>query len=171
MSEGHFGKREGETELDFDPASLGGDGQVVFIGRIRSPWTRREDCPKNMRAARERGRAAVLEISEAYRPGLEALRNASHAIVLTWMDRAPRNLILQKPRHAHSARGVFSMRSPARPNPIGLHVVELNGIDQETGEVILDAIDVLDNTPVIDVKPYFASTDSIPEAVNDGSTA
>ena len=61
-----FEKREGEQELGFDPAELGGDGHVVFIGRVRSPWKTRADCPKNMDAARQSGlpgfRIARLEI-------------------------------------------------------------------------------------------------------------
>jgi tRNA (adenine37-N6)-methyltransferase len=59
----------------------------------------------------------------------------------------------------------FRLRSPARPNPIGLHVCRILGIDHTKGIVELEAIDVLDGTPLIDIKPYFASTDSIPEAV------
>ena len=57
--------------------------------------------------------------------------------------------------------GVFALRSPARPNPIGLHVARLVSIDVEAGLLALDAIDALDGTPVIDLKPYFASIDSV----------
>ncbi len=69
---------------------------------------------------------------------------------------------MQKPRHAPAARGTFALRSPVRPNPIGLHVVGLTGLVVEAGIITLDAIDVLDGTPVIDVKPYFAGTDAPP---------
>ncbi|RUZ61540.1 TrmO family methyltransferase, partial [Mesorhizobium sp. M7A.F.Ca.US.007.01.1.1] len=89
-------------------------------------------------------------------------------IILSWLHHAPRDLIVQKPRHAAEAKGVFSLRSPARPNPIGLHVARLVGLDQNTGRIDLDAIDVLDGTPVIDIKPYFASTDAIAEATIEG---
>ena len=75
-----------------------------------------------------------------------------------------RNLIVQKPRHASAASGVFALRSPARPNPVGLHIARLVSIDVEDGTLVLEAIDALDGTPVIDVKPYFASVDSVPEA-------
>jgi tRNA-Thr(GGU) m(6)t(6)A37 methyltransferase TsaA len=158
-------KREGERELGFDPAALAGDGHVVFIGRARSPWRTREDCPKNMREARERGGSGSVEIAAPYRAGLEGLERASHVVILTWLDRAPRNVIVQKPRHAPAASGVFSLRSPARPNPVGLHVARLVFLDREAGLLVLDAIDVLDGTPVIDVKPYYASADSVPDAV------
>lgn len=156
--------REGEMALPFDPGSEGGDAPVVFLGRVTSPWTDRSDCPKNMNAARERGLPASLAVDAPYRPGLWGLARASHAIVLTWLDRTPRNLIIQKPRHAEAASGVFALRSPARPNPIGLHVCRILGIDEEQGIVRLEAIDVLDGTPLIDIKPYFASTDAVPEA-------
>ncbi len=165
MATTEFGLREGETALSFDPAETADDGHVVFIGRVRSAWTQRADCPKNMNAARERGEAATLELFEPYRPGLMGLSGASHGILLTWMDRAPRNVILQNPQHRGGERGVFSIRSPARPNPIGLHVVKIEHIDEQSGKIMIDAIDVLDATPIIDLKPYFSSIDSFPEAV------
>ena len=162
--------REGEIPLSFDPAQSAADAHVVFIGRVESPWRDRAECPKNMRAAREAGRPAAILIEPAYRPGLEGLARFSHAALLTWLDRSARNLIVQKPRHAETARGVFALRSPARPNPVGLHVVRILGVDIAAGRVEIDGIDVLDGTPVIDVKPYFASNDAIPEAV-DGHAA
>ena len=157
-------KREGEVELAFDPATAAGDAALVFIGRVRSPWTDRENCPKNMAAARETGQPATVEIDVAYRPGLAGLEKASHVAVLTWLDRAPRNLIVQKPRHAPAPRGTFSLRSPARPNPIGLHVARLTALDAEAGILRLEAIDVLDGTPVVDIKPYYPSADAAPDA-------
>ena len=157
-------KRDGEQELGFDPAMLAGDGQIVFIGRVNSPWKTRENCPKNMKAARETGEPATITIDAAYRRGLAGLERASHVVVLTWLHHASRNLIVQKPRHASVASGVFALRSPARPNPIGLHVARLVSIDTEQGTIVLEAVDALDGTPVIDVKPYFASVDSVPEA-------
>lgn len=163
-----FETREGEQRLENDPAQMPPDGGIVFIGRIASPWATRETCPKNMRTAREAGQPAVLTIDAPYREGLRGLERASHVIILSWLNHAPRNLIVQKPRHAAEAKGVFGLRSPARPNPIGLHVARLVGLDIATGRIDLDAIDVLDGTPVIDIKPYFASTDAIAEATVEG---
>lgn len=160
-----FEQREGEIALEGDPALLPADAQLVFIGRIRSPWMSRADCPKNMAAARTTGRQATVEIEPPYRPGLQGLAGASHVIILSWLGFAPRNLIVQKPRHASQAKGVFALRSPARPNPVGLHVARLAALDDAAGLLTLDAIDALDGTPVIDLKPYFASIDSFPEAV------
>lgn len=157
-------QREGEAALDFDPAGMEGDARLVFIGRVRSPWTSRQDCPKNMREARERGEPASVEIDAPYRDGLTGLERASHVVLLTWFDRAARNLIVQKPRHAETTSGTFALRSPVRPNPIGLHVARLVALDREAGMLTLDAIDALDGTPLLDLKPYFASVDSVPEA-------
>jgi tRNA-Thr(GGU) m(6)t(6)A37 methyltransferase TsaA len=159
-----FEKREGEELLDIDPSAMPKDAGLVFIGKVSSPWTQRENCPKNMRAARETGRNAKVLVAPSYRPGLRGLERTSHVIVLTWLHHSPRNLIVQKPRHADESKGVFALRSPARPNPVGVHVVKLLGMDMESGELQLEAIDVLDGTPVIDLKPYFASVDSMPEA-------
>ena len=111
-----------------------------------------------MDAAREAGSRPRSTIDEPYRRGLDGLERASHVVILTWLDRAGRNLIVQKPRHAGAASGVFALRSPARPNPIGLHIARLVSIDVETGTLALEAIDALDGTPVIDMKPYFASS-------------
>ncbi len=159
-----FEPRKDERTLADDPARMEPDGHVVFIGRIASPWTERADCPKNMRQARERNATATLVLDPAYREGLAGLEGYSHVHILTWLHHAPRNLIVQKPRHAPDAKGVFALRSPARPNPIGLHTARIMRIDAGTGTMELDAIDVLDGTPVLDIKPYFPSVDAIAEA-------
>ena len=159
-----FADRPGEQALDQDPAEQTPDAGVVFIGRIRSPWTARKDCPKNMTAARAVGQRAMLEVDPAFRPGLNGLQHTSHVVVLTWLNRAPRNLIVQKPRHASEAKGVFALRSPVRPNPVGMHVARLLDLDIAQGRLTLDAIDVLDGTPVIDLKPYLPGIDAFPEA-------
>lgn len=158
-----YDKREGEVALPRDPAQMPADGHVVFIGRIRSPWTRREDCPKNMGAARERQAPATVEIDPLFRDGLTGLEGTTHLALLTWLD-TPRNLIIQSPRHAGAPKGVFALRSPARPNPIGLHVVSVVSLDRKTGLIEIDGIDVLDGTPLIDLKPYIPAIDSVSEA-------
>ena len=164
-SEIMFAKREGEIPLADDPAAMPGDAHLVFIGRIRSAWTRREDCPKNVADARATGQTATLELDPAYRAGLAGLAGVSHVVVLSWLAQAPRNLIVQKPRHAAAAKGVFALRSPARPNPVGLHVARVLALDEAAGTLTLDGIDALDGTPVIDLKPYFASVDAYPDAL------
>jgi len=163
-----FERREGEELLENDPATMPADGHVVFIGHVASPWTSRETCPKNMRAARESGQPASLVIDALYREGLRGLERASHVIILSWLHLSPRNLIVQRSRHATNTSGVFAIRSPIRPNPVGLHTVRLLSLDHASGRLELEAINLIDGTPVIDVKPYFPSVDCIPDATVAG---
>jgi tRNA (Thr-GGU) A37 N-methylase len=79
------------------------------------------------------------------------------------MDRSRRDLVLQAPRHYGEQHGTFALRSPKRPNPIAVSVARLVRIEGNTLYVV--GIDCLDNTPLLDIKPYFASTDSVPDAV------
>jgi tRNA (Thr-GGU) A37 N-methylase len=78
------------------------------------------------------------------------------------MHQARRDLIQQVPAYLGHARGTFALRSPVRPNPISLGVVEVVGV--EGGTLVVRKIDCVDGTPLVDIKPYFASTDSIPGA-------
>lgn len=157
-----FEQRPGEIALPFDPAETADDAAVVFIGRIRSPWPSRADCPKNIARARERGQTATLEIDAAWRDGLAGLEEVDHVIVLYWMHDARRDLIVQKPRHRPEATGVFALRSPVRPNPIALAAVRVIAIDQAAGRITIDAIDCIDGTPLVDIKPWIATVDSGP---------
>jgi tRNA (adenine37-N6)-methyltransferase len=158
------GPREGEVRLSFDPALQTPDAGIVFIGHAETPWAARDDCPKNMREARERGKPARLHIKEPYRAGLARLERFSHILVLTWFDRAERNLIVQNPRHASEPSGTFALRSPARPNPVGVHAVAMTGIDAASGIIGLEALDALDGTPIIDIKPYLPTVDRLAAA-------
>lgn len=151
-----FGVRPGEETVDLPAAP---DAGLYFIGRIRTPWTERKDCPKN---ARESDAVCTVELDARFAPGLKDVETCSHLVLLYWMDRAPRNLVLQTPSHYGTQRGTFALRSPARPNPIAMSVVKLLGIDGNTLSVV--GLDCLDGTPLLDIKPYFASTDSAPDA-------
>lgn len=156
-----FEQREGEVRLATDPATMAGDAHLVFIGTVHSPWKSRADCPKNMRQARERGRTATIEIAGPYRDGLTGLEAGRPIVLLSWLGHAPRDLIVQKPRSADHPSGTFALRSPARPNPVGLHVARLVDIDRDAGVLTIDAIDVLDGTRLIDIKPWYATADVI----------
>jgi tRNA-Thr(GGU) m(6)t(6)A37 methyltransferase TsaA len=152
-----FGIRDGEVAVELPPAA---DAEVYFLGRIRTPWKERKDCPKN---ARESDAVCTIELDPRWAEGLKDVASCSHLVVLYWMDRAPRNLVLQKPAHYGDQRGTFALRSPARPNPIAMSVVKLLGIEGASLKVV--GLDCLDGTPLLDLKPYFASTDSVPDAV------
>jgi tRNA-Thr(GGU) m(6)t(6)A37 methyltransferase TsaA len=149
--------RPGERSINLPEAF---DASLYFIGRIHTPWKTTGECPKNSAARREV--LATVELEERYRQGLGGIELMSHLILLYWLDRSARNLIIQAPSHAPEPRGVFALRSPVRPNPIGLAVVELISVADTT--LTIRNIDCVDGTPLIDIKPYFASTDSVPDA-------
>jgi len=149
-------KRAGEVAVDLPERY---DAGIYYIGRIGTPWRERFECPKN---GAESDAVCTIVLDGRYAAGLKDLETCSHIIVLYFMDRAPRNLVVQVPRHYGEPRGVFALRSPARPNPVALSVAELISIE---GNVLrVRGLDCLDGTPLIDLKPYFASTDSRPHA-------
>ena len=152
-----FGIREGEVAIALPGAF---DAGIYFIGRIGTPWRRREECPKN---SRQSDTVCTIAIDARYAAALAGAENCSHLLVLYWMDKAPRNLVLQTPRHDGEQRGTFALRSPARPNPIAVSVARLVGVDGNVLSVV--GLDCLDGTPLLDIKPYFASTDAVPDAV------
>ena len=135
------------------------DAGVHFIGRIRTPFRTRADCPKNTSLSDAVGR---VELDPRYAAGLKDLQLYSHAILLYWMDGVRRDLVEQVPMHLGHPRGTFALRSPVRPNPIAPGVVEIVGI--EGGTLTVRNVDCVDGTPLVDIKPYFASTDSFPDA-------
>lgn len=157
--------RPGELALATGTIEAAPDDRVVFVGRIRSPWPDRDSAPRNLRQARERGQPGRVEVDPPFRPGLTGIDRYSHLVLLYWLDRSRRDLVIQKPRHADAPRGVFALRSPVRPNPIGLAVVRLLSVEVDAGMLEIDAIDCIDGTPVVDIKPYLPSTDAFPDAV------
>jgi tRNA-Thr(GGU) m(6)t(6)A37 methyltransferase TsaA len=136
------------------------DASLYFIGHIRTPWQSREQCPKN---PRESNAVCTIELDPRWTPALKGLETVSHVLLLYWMDRTRRDLVLQVPRHYGEQRGTFALRSPARPNPIAVSVAQLVRVEGNALYVV--GVDCLDNTPLLDIKPYFASTDSVPDAV------
>jgi tRNA-Thr(GGU) m(6)t(6)A37 methyltransferase TsaA len=157
MTSKDFGVREGELAVEL-PARP--DAGLYFIGRIHTPWKERKHCPKN---ARESDAVCTVEIDPHWRAGLKDVETCSHLVLLYWMDKSPRNLVLQVPGHYSAQHGTFALRSPARPNPIAMSVVRL--LHVEGNKLVVTGLDCLDGTPLVDIKPYFASTDSVPEAV------
>jgi tRNA-Thr(GGU) m(6)t(6)A37 methyltransferase TsaA len=157
MADEEFGIRAGEIAIPL-PEKI--DAGVYFIGRIHTPWTRREDCPKN---ARQSDAVCTIEVDPRYAAALHGVESCSHLLVLYWMDKSRRDLVLQVPHHYGEPRGTFALRSPARPNPIAASVATLLQISGNQLSVV--GLDCLDGTPLIDIKPYFASTDSVPDAI------
>ena len=120
------------------------------IGRVESALRTLEAAP---RQADEGAPPAWLVFTEEVREGLANLRPGDQLIVLTWLDRANRDVLVVHPRGDTSRprEGVFSTRSPHRPNPIGLHRVQVVAV--EGLRVQVDQLEALDGTPIVDVKP------------------
>ena len=157
MDDKAFGIREGEIAVEL-PKDY--DASLYFIGRIRTPWKTRDQCPKN---ARESEAVCTLELDPRWAQALTDVESCTHLVVLYWMNRSRRDLVLQVPRTYGFGRGTFALRSPARPNPIAMSVVRLVGVEGPRLSVV--GLDCLDDTPLLDIKPYFASTDAVPDAV------
>jgi len=124
------------------------------IGVVRSPLTDRASAPKQ---GDEGAPDAWLELDERVADGLDGIEAGDELIVLTWLHRAARDVLRVRPRDdpARPERGVFSTRSPDRPNPIGLHrvrVLEVQGTRLHVG-----GLEALDGTPVVDLKPVLRS--------------
>ncbi len=157
MNVDESGIRAGEIAVDL-PGYY--DAGLYFIGRIRTPWTSREACPKN---ARESNAVCTIEVDPRWEQALAGIETCTHVLVLYWMDRARRDLVRQVPRHLGEPRGTFALRSPVRPNPIAASVARLERVDGCRLDVV--GLDCLDGTPLVDLKPYFASVDAVPDAV------
>src|ERR1019366_3569482 len=114
--------REGELAVEMPRASGAG---LVFIGRIRTPWTSRLETP---RQGRLDGPVCRLEIFEPWVPALKGVDFYSSLEVIYWLHQSRRDLVLQSPKDNRKTRGTFSLRSPVRPNPIGTSIVKLVGI-------------------------------------------
>jgi tRNA-Thr(GGU) m(6)t(6)A37 methyltransferase TsaA len=157
MVDDAFAIRDGEVAVEL-PAGF--DAGLYFIGRIRTPWRTRDECPKN---SRESDAICTIEVDARYAAALRGVESCSNLLVLYWMHQARRDLVVQAPRHYGEPRGTFALRSPVRANPIAASVVKLVKLDGARLSVI--GLDCLDGTPLLDLKPYFASTDAVADAV------
>ncbi|MBL8177538.1 MAG: tRNA (N6-threonylcarbamoyladenosine(37)-N6)-methyltransferase TrmO [Bryobacterales bacterium] len=134
------------------------DKELVFIGEVRSEIRNRKDMPPL-------GGPAVVEIYPQFAEGLLRMEKHSHIWVMAWLMARPERDVLQvvprgvEANQPDAMHGVFAVRSPARPNPIGLTACRL--VRREGLRLEVDYLDFLDATPVIDVKPYFVSRDLI----------
>jgi tRNA-Thr(GGU) m(6)t(6)A37 methyltransferase TsaA len=120
------------------------------IGVVRSPLTDPADAPRQGFLGTPE---ATIVVDEALLDGLAGIEAGHEIIVLTWLDRAARDVLRTYPGDDRSApeRGVFSTRSPARPNPIGLHRVRVLEVDGP--RLVVCDLEAIDGTPVLDVKP------------------
>ncbi|MDR3469310.1 MAG: tRNA (N6-threonylcarbamoyladenosine(37)-N6)-methyltransferase TrmO [Xanthobacteraceae bacterium] len=139
------GLREGEVAVAPPPPT---DAGLVFIGRIRTPWTSRSETP---RQGRRDGPVCRIEIFEPWVAALKGLEQFEQVEVIYWLHQSRRDLVLQSPAHDTATRGTFALRSPVRPNPIGISTAALVAVEGAT--VLVRGLDCLDGTPLIDLKP------------------
>jgi tRNA (adenine37-N6)-methyltransferase len=137
--------REGEVAVEFPDRT---DARLVFIGVIHTPWRTRATAPKQGKLD---GPICQIELFEPWSAGLQGLEQFKYAQAIYWLHQSRRDLVLQSPKHDPGRRGVFALRSPIRPNPIGVSTVEIVGI--ENNIVRVRGLDCVDGTPLIDLKP------------------
>ena len=120
------------------------------IGIIHTPFTKTEGMP--IQPSGGRGIKGKVEINPEYREGLTDLEKFSHAVLIYHFHRSDGYKLKIKPFLDTEKRGLFATRAPRRPNPIGISVVKINKI--EDGVIHIENIDILDGTPLLDIKPY-----------------
>src|SRR5689334_22955091 len=123
------------------------DAGLYFIGRIATPWTSRLETP---RQGRLDGPLCRIEVFNPWADALNGLEQYERVEVLYWLHLSRRDLIMQSPASDGTSRGTFSLRSPARPNPIGTSIAHLVGIEGST--VLVRGLDCLNGTPLLDLK-------------------
>ena len=130
--------------------------ELVAIGTVESPLRDRASAPKQ---GDEGAPDAWLVFEAGLAEGLQGIEAGDELLVLTWLDRAHRDVLRVRPRGdpARAEQGVFSTRSPDRPNPIGLHRVTVRAVDGTRMRV--SGLEALDGTPIVDVKPLLRTVD------------
>ena len=125
---------------------------LKIIGKIHSELKRIEDCPLQ---ENENAPEAIIEIFPEFLEGIKDIKEGSGIVLLTWLHQADRSVLKCMSRNNYDSPmlGVFSTRSPDRPNPIGVHSVKVISI--ENNRLKVSALEVLDQTPLIDIKPVW----------------
>jgi formylmethanofuran dehydrogenase subunit E len=135
------------------------DYRLTPVGVIHSPYKEKQDAPFQ---GRHNDVTSTLEVFEAFEPALEDVETCTHLIVLYFQDRGDRTGLRTRTPWGPDAHGVFATRSPNRPNPVGVCTVEL--VERSGRFLEVRWLDALDGSPLIDIKPYSAGIDAVPEA-------
>ncbi|HKF48747.1 MAG TPA: tRNA (N6-threonylcarbamoyladenosine(37)-N6)-methyltransferase TrmO [Terracidiphilus sp.] len=135
---------------------------MTEIGRVASPFTETKGIPKGLGAKHDA--EGVLEIQPEFEAGLVDIEGFSHLYVIWVFDRADGVDLIATPPSDGRPHGVFATRSPRRPNPIGLTVVEL--LRREGARLHVRGVDMLDGTPILDIKPFLSNV--APEKLRRG---
>jgi len=122
--------------------------ELNFIGHIKTPYTRIEDCPNNVDP---NGPLCQLVVDNDFDDGLLGLEQGQKILILYWFENVNRDVTHQKSRSSSEMIGTFALRSPHRPNPIGAAVMAIEKIEKEV--VLVKGLDCLNGTPLLDIKP------------------
>ncbi len=137
------------------------NSNLKFIGHIETPYNKIEDCPRNIQF---NGPECKIIIYKQFKEGLLGLIEGQEILVLYWFDNADRNLLQQTSRRTGNFSGIFSLRTPNRPNPIGAAVIKIKKI--ENSEIIVRGLDCLNGTFLIDIKPAILNERIDPNSPN-----
>jgi tRNA-Thr(GGU) m(6)t(6)A37 methyltransferase TsaA len=132
------------------------------IGLIHSPYKETKDIPIQGRF--KENVEGFIELKDEYVNGLKDLEEFSHAIILYFLHKSDKVTIQGKPFLENSSHGIFAIRSPHRPNHIGLSVVKIKNIQKN--RLYFTEVDMIDKTPVLDIKPYVKHFDSRDDVVS-----
>jgi tRNA (adenine37-N6)-methyltransferase len=128
--------------------------KLKAIGLVNSPFKIKKGSPYQGRFSDE---LSTITIFEEYLDGLEGIENCSNLIIIYWMDRSGQASLRVVPHGRTEKRGLFTTRAPVRPNPLGLCMVEL--VKREGNVLTVKWLDALDQSPVLDIKPFWSEID------------
>ena len=126
------------------------------IGIVKTPFKDLQGIPKQ--PSKSKGENGIVEIYPEFQEGLRDLDGFSHIILLCHFHKSSEYKLTVTPAEETVVRGLFATRSPRRPNPIGFSVVQLDKV--QGNQLMISDLDILDGTPVLDIKPYFREFDS-----------
>ena len=132
--------------------------QIQPIGVIRTPFQQSSGTP--IQSAAANGARGTVELDEQYAAGLKDVEGMERLWLIYYFDRTSEPQLLVRPYLDPAERGIFATRSPARPNRIGMSAVRLLGIEQN--RLLVADVDMLDGTPLLDIKPYVPAFDHFP---------
>jgi formylmethanofuran dehydrogenase subunit E len=136
-----------------------GSMRLEPIGVIHTPYHRREDIPRQGRLSSE---LCEIEVLPEFMAALKDIEQCTHIFIIFWLHLADRSRLTAIPPHDDKEHGVFATRSPNRPNPLALDIVELLEVKGTRLKVL--GMDALDGSILLDIKPYSAGIDSFPHA-------
>lgn len=122
--------------------------KLDFIGFINTPYEHIEECPHNIQL---NGPLCEINLYPPYHSGLQGLKEGQHIMILYWLENTDRSAISQEKCGGKGRTGTFSLRSPNRPNPIGVAVLKIEKM--ELGKIIVKGLDCLNQTSLLDIKP------------------